>query len=318
MACSFSAIDDSETGDDSGPEKLQSGPKILWRWTRLVGICLGAAMLIRIVAVRESAAQSSSRSNAQALVDQSLRMSSVGRMRIACVGASITAGYHSNHTPYSSVLHGLLERDHPGCCEVRNFGRIGRTVLKKSKPVGPYPGSYWQTPEFSQLTQWKPNIVVTQFASNDAKFENVEVAKRDYKRDYLEMIAHLQDLGAEVYIMDPPPVCSFARLGVNIHYANEVFPQWAKEIAMDAQLSQPIPVFQTFKKHCPFTGKVPSCTDVCTTDTCDWMFVDPKIGKLEGIHPSTKGQIMMGRIVYNSIRPLIGHLILHPDELRQM
>ncbi|RZS95017.1 GDSL-type esterase/lipase family protein [Cecembia calidifontis] len=120
-------------------------------------------------------------------------------IKVACVGNSITQGPGREHPDsYPLQLQALLGENY----QVKNFGVSGRTLLKK----GDFP--YWNEPQFQEVKDFQPDILVIKLGTNDSKPQNW-VYKADFKKDYLELIAsikaHMPSSG-KVYICIPVPV----------------------------------------------------------------------------------------------------------------
>src|SRR5262245_51897609 len=84
---------------------------------------------------------------------------------VACVGDSITfgAGVENRETNcYPVVLGKLLGARY----NVRNFGVSGATLLKNGDL------SYWKLPQFDQLTDFAPQVVILALGTNDSKPQN--------------------------------------------------------------------------------------------------------------------------------------------------
>src|SRR5438552_964968 len=82
--------------------------------------------------------------------------------RVACIGDSITAGGGTNS--YPALLQKLLGDKY----EVKNFGVSGTTLLKH----GDHP--YWNTKQFTDATQFDPNVVTIKLGTNDTKPQNMK------------------------------------------------------------------------------------------------------------------------------------------------
>lgn len=120
-------------------------------------------------------------------------------IKIACVGNSITQGPgRDNPESYPLQLQAILGETY----EVKNFGVSGRTLLRK----GDYP--YWNEPQFQQVKDFAPDILVIMLGTNDSKPQNW-AHKADFRKDYLDMIAEFQatmPADGKVYVVMPVPV----------------------------------------------------------------------------------------------------------------
>ncbi len=100
-------------------------------------------------------------------------------IRVACVGTSITYGVGgSTGRSYPEQLGALFGSRY----NVKNFGVSGSTILRK----GDYP--YWsQGTAFQDAKDFKPQILVLEFGTNDSKSQNWKY-KSDFISDYMDMI----------------------------------------------------------------------------------------------------------------------------------
>ena len=122
------------------------------------------------------------------------------KVKIACVGDSITYGYgikNREQYSYPSQLNKILGDSY----EVKNFGVSGRTVLKR----GDFP--YWAEKAYEQAINYNPDIVVIKLGTNDSKFHNWKY-RDQFISDYTEMIRSFKDLPVqpEIYICLPVPL----------------------------------------------------------------------------------------------------------------
>ena len=123
-----------------------------------------------------------------------------GKIKIACVGDSITYGMgikNRDENAYPAQLSKILGEKY----EVKNFGVSGRTLLK----TGDFP--YWVESAYMKAIRYNPDIVVIELGTNDSKFHNW-THKGQFVRDYTEMINSFKNLPArpEVYICFPSPL----------------------------------------------------------------------------------------------------------------
>ena len=141
-----------------------------------------------------------------------------GKIRVACVGDSITYGAsikeRSKHN-YPVVLGHLLG----GKFETANFGVNGATLLKK----GDLP--HWKTAAFKKATDFNPQVVVIKLGTNDSKPHNWK-HHAEYMADLESMIDHFRGLPSKpkIWVCLPVPVYQ-DRWGINKKtVAGEVIP----------------------------------------------------------------------------------------------
>jgi acyl-CoA thioesterase I len=168
-----------------------------------------------------------------ALLGQSNRLTTTdstdpgGKVRVACVGDSITYGVNVEDQPrnnYPTVLEGLLGKSF----QTGNFGVSGATLLRK----GDRP--YWRLPQFNAVTRFTPKIVVIALGTNDSKPKNWKYGD-ELGADLASMIKYFRDLPGQpqVWVCLPPPVFATDDDGINeATLAGQVIPrlqQVAKE-----------------------------------------------------------------------------------------
>lgn len=121
------------------------------------------------------------------------------KIKIACVGNSITQGPgRENPDSYPLQLQEILGETY----DVKNFGVSGRTLLKK----GDYP--YWNEPQFEEVKQFKPDILIIKLGTNDSKSQNWKF-KDEFISDYLDLIKTFKKSmpkNSKVFICIPVPV----------------------------------------------------------------------------------------------------------------
>ncbi|HET8725600.1 MAG TPA: GDSL-type esterase/lipase family protein [Anaeromyxobacteraceae bacterium] len=144
---------------------------------------------------------------------------STPRIRVACVGDSITEGRDIPDPAlrYPARLQALLGGRH----EVRNFGVGGATALS----TGDLP--YRRQPPFARALAFRPDVVVIGLGSNDAKPWNW--SGRGAFADDLRALAETfrsVNPGARVILLLPPPVVGEGRFGIREEVvAGEVAPE---------------------------------------------------------------------------------------------
>ena len=118
------------------------------------------------------------------------------KIKVACVGDSITNGGWLNGDDYPAQLNQLLGND----WEVSNFGLSGATMLKK----GDLP--YGESQEFIRAKSFAPDIVIIKLGTNDAKSHNWKFNEY-FVDDYKEMINDFSKLNSKpvIFICYPVP-----------------------------------------------------------------------------------------------------------------
>jgi acyl-CoA thioesterase I len=120
------------------------------------------------------------------------------KIKVACVGDSITAGSGAGpKEAYPTVLGNLLGEKY----EVGNFGRSAATLLKKGD------SPYWKTEQYPKSDAFAPHIVVIMLGTNDTKKQNLPHID-EFAADYKELIEHYRALPTHptVYIVAIPPI----------------------------------------------------------------------------------------------------------------
>ena len=133
-------------------------------------------------------------------------------IKVAFVGNSITQGPgRDNPDSYPLQVAALLGDVY----EVKNYGVSGRTLLRK----GDFP--YWNEPQFQQVKDFQPDVVIIKLGTNDSKPQNW-AHKADFVKDYLDLIAefraHMPKDG-KVYVVMPVPVTRL-NFGINPEVMN--------------------------------------------------------------------------------------------------
>lgn len=123
------------------------------------------------------------------------------KIKVACIGASITAGARLKDPAkesYPAQLGALLGNRY----EVKNFGVSGCTMLRSGdKP-------YINMPEYKQALAYGPDIVTIDLGGNDAKLIN-RVHLDEYVKDCRELIASFTSLPSHPRVILLQPIVSF-------------------------------------------------------------------------------------------------------------
>lgn len=222
-------------------------------------------------------------------------------MKIACIGASITAGNLKAYTNYSypQKLQEYLGDDF----FVSNFGHNGATVLQAGlHHQMKVSSSYFKTEEFQRALNFKPDIVIAQFADNDSREDNwVGDAEGMFVKDYVKLVDDFLNLASKptVLIMKPPPLYVDGRYGMNQKVSNEIIPGLLERIRQSRNLPPLVDVYSIFDEHCPVA------TNTRKNHDCTWIATNEQLAVrpgFEGVHPTTEGNKAMAKVVALAIR----------------
>jgi len=229
------------------------------------------------------------------------RLESKRQVKIACVGASITAGNLHEYTNYSypQKMQEYLGEDF----YVGNFGHNGATVLQAGlhhqRKVS---SSYFKTEEFKRALKFQPDIVVAQFADNDSREDNwIGDAEGMFVKDYIELVDNFLNLASKptVLIMRPPPLYVDGRYGMNQTVSNVIIPPLLERVRQARNLSAIVDVYSVFDQHCPVANNTRKNHDCTWIATNEHLAVRPGF---EGVHPTTEGNKAMAKVVALAIR----------------
>lgn len=196
-----------------------------------------------------------------------------GVVKVACVGASITAGAMiepAQGNTYPDQLQALLGDNYEVGNLDHSYGHSGATVMK----AGDHP--YWNTPQFTSSTDFDADKYVILLGTNDTKTFNWAPHGSDFEGDYVALVKHYQGLPSHptVYICLLPPILHDGQYGMSStnleNYVNPAIQRVAAEtgaVLIDA--------------HAPFLGHPE-------------YFV-------EGVHPNAAGAKVLAETVYKAI-----------------
>ena len=122
-----------------------------------------------------------------------LTISAQEKIKVACIGNSVTYGYgHENPsvTSYPSQLAIMLGDDY----EVGNFGKSGATLLRK----GHRP--YNEQEEFQKALDFAPDIAIIHLGLNDTDPRNWKYYKKEFISDYVALIEAIENVNPNVDI----------------------------------------------------------------------------------------------------------------------
>ncbi len=161
------------------------------------------------------------------LLFSSLSAFSKTKIRIACVGNSITYGARIENREINSypAQLGVLLGD---CYEVGNFGVSGTTLLRKGN------SPYWKTPQYQQSLDFQPDWVFIKLGTNDTKPVN-RVFLNEYVQDYKDLIASFRQLSSHprVVLLLPVPVFSTDTTGITASVVKDKILPMVQQVAYE-------------------------------------------------------------------------------------
>lgn len=163
----------------------------------------------------------------------SVTSSTANKVRVACVGDSITEG-----SRYPEDLGQLLGANY----SVGNFGVNFSTVnLESAKP-------YMNQPVFAQAKAYSPNIVIILLGTNDA-IPAYQQYLGNFTRDYKELINAFQMLDSKpkIYLVMPPPIFNDSLGPTSSQLTQEVIPK-IRQVANETGLPL-IDFYSEFESH---------------------------------------------------------------------
>ena len=151
-----------------------------------------------------------------------------GRVRIACVGNSITFGdgiINRDLNSYPAQLQAILGDGY----EVGNFGRNAATLSHR----GDTP--YIQQPEYGQALAFLPDIVFIELGTNDSKPHN-RVDSAAFRQDCLNLIESFRRLPTRprIVLLLPPPCFSTGTFDISDEYLREHIIPRLRDVAYEA------------------------------------------------------------------------------------
>lgn len=187
------------------------------------------------------------------------------KIKVACIGNSITEGHGLGDSTYPAHLQRLLGDKY----EVRNFGRGGRTLLKK----GDYP--YWNETTFTDAKSWEPNIVIIKLGTNDSKPHNWKYGNEFYA-DYAAFVNEFRQLASKpkIYVCHPVPVFK-DNFGIREAVVKDEIIPIVKKLAKAEKLK----VIDLYTALKPYGSHFP-----------------------DGVHPDKVGATIMANTIYKAIR----------------
>lgn len=226
---------------------------------------------------------------------------SSGALRVACVGDSLTAGFHASFVDrsYPSVLQRLLGSEY----YVMNFGHSGATL---TGPQADWPAKivYSHTEEYTQSLQSEPDLVIIMLGSNDATQMVWPTFRQDFEPAYGQLVGVYQSLPTKptVLVAVPPPLYRNHAYGMLQSVINAEFPSALQRIANSRRLPPPVSIFEAFKAKCP-NLQSNACPFISGVNPLSREAHD------DGCHPNDAGYSLIAERVHDAILPMADRLL---------
>jgi lysophospholipase L1-like esterase len=192
------------------------------------------------------------------------------RKKVACIGNSITQGigltFHRAQA-YPTLLYDFLDENE---FEINNYGVSGFAVMHNSN------NPYWNTGQYQNILEWKPDIVTIKLGTNDTHSYNWDAHKAEFEGDYRELVNSFKSLDShpEIYLCLPVPIFPEGGVQSNV-LMNEVLPV-IRKIADETGST-------IIDLHTPFKGR----RDLFADD----------------LHPNVKGARLLTYLIAQAIDP---------------
>ena len=129
-------------------------------------------------------------------------------VKVTCVGDSITQGVGAKRgKSWPSQLQEMLSDK----WAVKNFGRSGTTLMNSGD------SPYQKCPQFKGAKENPANVVIIMLGTNDTKPNNWAHFKKDYEKDYRNLISHFTSLPSKprISLCLPPYIAKDGNWGIN-------------------------------------------------------------------------------------------------------
>jgi acyl-CoA thioesterase I len=190
-----------------------------------------------------------------------------GKVRVACIGASITFGAgveNREKNCYPAQMQNLLGAGY----DVRNYGVSGCTMLKKGD------SPYWNQKAYKESLDFNPNVLVIDLGGNDSKPQNWKF-KAEFAADTRAMIDSFRALPAKPRVLVCLPMPAFKVMwGINDEVITKELTPILRQVAGEAGV-------EVVDLHTPF--------------------LDKQAWFADNVHPNAQGAALMAKIIGDAI-----------------
>jgi acyl-CoA thioesterase I len=193
------------------------------------------------------------------------------KIKIACVGNSITRGFGANaNQAYPYLLQQLF-----GTAKytVENDGVDATTLLKNGD------NPYWRNGRLPQVFTFQPDIITIKLGTNDTKPQNWDAHKQEFKGDYLAMIDTLSRMASKpkIWLVLPVPV-----------FSNPTATSWGIRDSV-------------IKKIIPIIKEIGTERNLPVIDANTPLLSFPQFFSVDGVHPNATGLDTIAHVIYRAL-----------------
>ena len=206
-----------------------------------------------------------------ALISECNAQQSQKRIKVACVGNSITEGVGSGDYELNSYPAQLQQLLGTVQYKVRNYGKSGHTLMSS----GDRP--WLMTDRWRDARKWKPAIVIIKLGTNDSKPINASHIESDFQRDLCALVDSFQALPSvkEIYLCTPIPCVEENRYNIDGQVIEQQIVPIIKKVVRKRKL-------KLIDLHSALTGHADLLPD--------------------HVHPNKEGAAIIARTVFEGIK----------------
>jgi lysophospholipase L1-like esterase len=202
-----------------------------------------------------------------------LAAGAAAKVKIACIGNSITYGYGLSSPTTQSYPGRLQIMLGTGNYTVENDGVNATTLLRKGD------NPYYKNGKLPQVFAFQPDIITIKLGTNDTKPQNWDAHRQEFKGDYLWMIDTLLTMASKpkIWLVLPVPV-----------FNNPTAVSWGIRDSI-------------VKKIISIIKEVSAERGLPVIDVNTPLLSFPQYFKVDGVHPDAAGEDTIARIVYRTL-----------------
>ena len=194
------------------------------------------------------------------------------KIKIACIGNSITYGYGVDwNESYPYRLQELFGTDE---YTVENDGVNSLTLLKNGD------NPYYRNGKLPEVFTFQPDIITIKLGTNDTKPQNWDLHHQEFKADYLWLIDTLSGMASRptIWLLLPVPV-----------FRNPIGERWGIRDSI-------------VRKIIPLIEEVADERELPVIDMYTPLQQFPEYFSVDGVHPDAAGLDTIAHIIYRTLK----------------